>query len=336
MSKSSIFSMVLAVFLYLLIYYVRLGQAVPAGRQDGWDPKIDAFKDLRDSFDKQFALYLPSPQAELMSGILLGQNKSLPPQFKLALRDTSTLHIVVASGQNLSMVAGFFLLMSGIIKRRLAILFSLLAVIFYTLLSGVQVPILRAAIMVSLSFLAVATGRERSGVWVLIVTAGLMLLVNPNWITSLSFQLSVLATAGVVIVSPIILEKFKAIPLISQDLAVSLAAQIMVLPVIASNFHQLSLVALPANLLVLWTIPLIMIGGAILLVISFIIPPLTVLIALLVNILLTYFVYIIQFFASVPWSWVYIGEYSWLVWIGYYFLISAGLILLKKGDVDQK
>src|ERR1044071_2648122 len=149
---------ILSILLYALIYWLRMNQG-------GWEPQIDLFKDLRNTLDNQFALYLPSPQAELLSGILLGQNKNLPGQFKLALRDTSTLHIVVASGQNLSMVAGFFLLLTGLIKRRLAIALSFLAILFYTVLSGMQVPIIRAAIMVSLSFLASATGRERNGFW---------------------------------------------------------------------------------------------------------------------------------------------------------------------------
>lgn len=322
-------SIILAILLYILIYWIRLGQG-------GWEPKFNLFTSFRERLDKQIALYLPSPQAELLSGILLGQNKNLPGQLKLALRDTSTLHIVVASGQNLSMVAGFFLLLAGLIKRRLAIALSFLAIIFYTLLSGLQVPILRAAIMVSLAFWAEISGRQRSGVWVLAVTAALMLLVNPGWISSLSFQLSVLATMGVVVVSPIILEKIKILPLISQDLAVSLAAQIMVLPIIAQNFHQLSLVALPTNILVLWTIPFIMIGGAILLILSFIIPPAAVLVGILLNGSLTYFVYIVNFFAGFSWAWIYIGEMSWLVWSGYYLIMAAILISIKKANLSQE
>ncbi|TSC64021.1 MAG: Uncharacterized protein G01um101493_268, partial [Microgenomates group bacterium Gr01-1014_93] len=277
--------------------------------QGGWEVKSDFFKPQRDILDKQIGKFLPSPQAELLSGILLGQNRQLPGQFKLALRDTSTLHIVVASGQNLSMVAGFFLLLSGLIKRKIALSLSFLAVIFYVFLTGVQVPVLRAAIMVLAGFLAQALGREKLSVWILILTAGLMLLINPKWISDLSFQLSFLATLGVIGVAPVIMNYLKKLPqFISQDLAVSLAAQIMVFPVIAGNFHQFSLVAIPANLLVLWTVPFIMILGAIFLIFSFIFPPLASFIALIANIFLTYFVYVVEFFGKLPNSWEYIGE----------------------------
>jgi competence protein ComEC len=308
---------ILSIILFILVYFIRL-------QQGGWEPEFNLFTGLRDSLDKRIQAYLPSPQAELLSGILLGQNGQLPPQFKLALRDTSTLHIVVASGQNLSMLAGFFLLLSGLIKRQLAITLSFLAVVLYVLLTGVQVPVLRAAIMVSLAFFGQLVGRERDAIWILIVTGGVMLLVNPTWLTSISFQLSFLATLGVVVVSPLILKQFKHLPeFISQDLAVSLAAQLMVLPVIAQNFHQLSLVALPTNLLILWTIPLIMIGGAVLLILSLILPPLAMVMAYLLNAMLSYFIIIVNFFAGFNWAWVYVGEMSWLFWVGYYLLLVS-------------
>ncbi len=322
--------LIFTVILYLIFFWIRT-------YQDGWEPKNEAFKGLRSQLDQQIAQYLPSPQAELMSGILLGQNKNLPGQFKLALRDTSTLHIVVASGQNLSMVAGFFLLLSGFIKRKVAITLSLVAVIFYVILTGVQVPVLRAAVMVTLAFLGQILGRERDGWWVLAVTVALMLLVNPNWITSLSFQLSVLATIGVVVVSPIILERLKKVPsFLSQDLAVSLSAQLLVLPVIAQNFHQLSLVALPTNILILWTVAPVMILGTLLLAVSPI-PPLAAIVAFVINLFLSYFIYIVKFFASLSWSWIYVGEQLWIVWVGYYLIIGSIIKILydtKKTKED--
>src|SRR3989304_8503283 len=124
---------ILAIILYLLLFIIRY-------QQGGWDLKWDIFKNLRQDLDQRISRFLPSPQAELLSGILLGQNKNLPAEFRLALRDTSTLHIVVASGQNLSMVAGFFLSLAGLIKRKQAITLNFLAVMHYTLLSGMQVP----------------------------------------------------------------------------------------------------------------------------------------------------------------------------------------------------
>ncbi|TSC86357.1 MAG: Uncharacterized protein G01um10147_880 [Microgenomates group bacterium Gr01-1014_7] len=292
--------------------------------------KIDLFKVQRDALDQKISQFLPSPQAELLSGILLGRSRDLPGQLKLSLRDTSTLHIVVASGQNLSMVAGFFLGLSGLIRRKNAVMLSLAAAIFYTLLSGLQVPILRAAIMFSFVSLAQLYGREREGTWVLIVTVGLMLLVNPRWITEISFQLSVLATFGVIVVAPIFLHWLDKIPIIGQDLAVSLAAQVMITPVIAQNFHQFSLVGLLTNVLILWTVSFIMILGGAMLVAGFLWSSLAWLISLAVSALLTYFIYIVQFFASLPFAWEYVGEQWVVIWIGYYMVMGGVLLALNK------
>lgn len=314
---SSYFTSILAILLYILIYFLRW-------QQGGWEINLDLFKAQREALDHRIGEILPSPQAELMSGILLGQSKNLPGPLKLALRDTSTLHMVVASGQNLTIVAGFFLSLAGLIKRRLALTLSLIACLLYTLLSGLQVPIIRAALMFSLASLAQFTGRQRDGAWVLIVTAGLMLLVNPAWIGSLSFQLSFLATFGVIVVSPIFRYWFSRLPIIGDDLAVTLAAQVMVTPVIAQNFHQISLVSLLANVLILWTIPFTMILGAVMLVLPFL--------GIIASAFLTYFIYIVQYFASLPFAWEYLGEQIWVVWVGYYILLTAIMLLLKNAQ----
>lgn len=319
---------ILALILFVLLYWVRL-------QQGGWDIEIDLLKNLRINLDKRIQGLIPSPHSQLLSGILLGEKKSLPYELSLALRDTSTLHIVVVSGQNLSLVGGFFLAISGLIKRKTAILVAFLSIIFYTLLTGAQVPVLRAAIMVSLTLLAQTFGRQRDGVWVLIITAGLMLLVNPKWLLDLSFQLSFMATLGVVMVAPILLRYLKHLPLIGQDLAVTTGAQVMVIPIIAQNFHQLSLVGIVTNLFLAWTIPIIMILGGVMLILSFIWAGFAWIAGPLVSILLTYFIYIVQFFASLPFAWEYVGEKVWIVWVGYYLVVGGILIGINKNNTPM-
>lgn len=304
-------------------------------QQGGWEIKWEVLQPQRQILDQKIASLLPSPQAELLSGILLGNKKDLPGSFKLALRDTSTLHIVVASGQNLSMVAGFFLVLAGLIKRRTALILSLMAAIFYTLLSGLQIPIIRAVIMFSLASLAQIFGRQKDAVWTLIVTAGLLLLINPDWISSLSFQLSFLATLGVMVAAPIFVKYFKVLPIIGQDLAVALGAQLLVMPVIIQNFHQLSIVGVLTNLLVGWTIPFVMVLGSIMLALSLIWAPLAQVVSLTTSALLTYFIYIVQFFASLPFAWEYVGEQVWIVWVGYYLVVGGVLLGLSKLDKSK-
>ncbi len=310
--------LILAILLYILIYLIRR-------QQGGWEVELDLYPNLRADLDKRISQLLPSPQAQLLSGIVLGNKKDLPADLKLALRDTSTLHIVVVSGQNLTLLGGLILSLSGLIRRKIAIITAFLAIIFYTILTGAQIPVLRAAIMVFLSLLAQVFGRERDGIWVLMITAALLLLINPRWISDLSFQLSFLATAGVIIVAPVLLKYLKNMPIIGQDLAVTTGAQLMVMPIIAQYFHQLSIVGIITNLLIGWTVPFIMILGPIMLVLEDF--------AILAEAFLTYFIYIVQFFSSLSFAWVYVGEQLWMVWVGYYMVLGGILLgLSRKGD----
>lgn len=342
----------LTVTLYILLYLVRLQQVMSSQDftlSEILDPanirfervekniELEWLSSFRQTLDGKIDQFLPSPQAQLLSGVILGEKRSMPPEFRLALRDTSTLHIVVVSGQNLTMVAGFFLALSGLIKRRVAITLSFLAIIFYTLLTGAEVPVLRAAVMVSLAFLAQILGRQNDSFWILILTGGLMLLVNPQWLFDLSFQLSFMATLGLVVVTPILLKYLKFLPLIGQDLAVTVGAQLMVIPIIAANFHQFSLVGVITNILVGWSVPFIMILGIVMLSVSFISQSLGQLVALVVDVLATYFVHIVQFFGSLPFAWEYVGEKVWVVWVGYYMVVGGVLMAInKKLDVRSE
>ncbi len=308
-------NLLLCLILYLLFLYIRY-------QQGGWEIRTNYFQSLRNNLDKKISQNLSSPQAELLSGILLGSKKELPADFKIKLRDTSTIHIVVVSGQNLSMLAGLFLPLAGLVSRNLVIFISIWVIIFYTILTGAQVPVLRASLMAFVSYTAIISGRQALSWWALVVSGGLMLLINPAWIKDLSFQLSFLATFGVVVVSPVILNLFKPLPrFISQDLSVTIAAQLMVLPIIAQSFHQFSLVSILVNMLVGWVVPIIMILGTISLVFGSVFFEIT-------NIFLTYFVIVINFFGSLSVTWQYVGEKSLIFWVGYYFLVAGGYYML--------
>lgn len=313
----------LAIILYILFYFMRW-------QQGGWEVQTEIFQEQRKFLTERVKQFLPSPQAQLLSGIVLGVKQELPPDLRLALRDTSTLHIVVASGQNLTILAGLIMHLAGLIKRKTAIILTLLAIVGYTLLTGAQIPILRAALMFGLASLAQMTGRQNDGLRVLVLVAGLFLLVNPRWISDLSFQLSFLASFGVIVVAPILEKAMHFLPnIIKENLAVTLGAQLMVTPVIASNFHQLSLVSLFANVLTLWIIPYIMGLGFIFLFLGQIL-------SLPLFIMLTYFIYIVQFFASLPFAWEYVGEISWIVWMGYYLVLAGALKFLYDLHIREE
>lgn len=277
---------------------------------------------------------LPYPQNALLSGIILGNKTSLPFTLKQELIKTSTIHIVVVSGENLSLLASFILVLTPFLGRKKTIVLILLSVLGFTYLTNFQVPVIRAAIMISLSFLAMLLGKEKETPWILGLSAMVMLIFDPNLIFSVSFQLSFLATAGVVLLSPGILKALAFVPeIIREDLAVTIAAEGAIIPVIASNFHQISLAGIIVNTLVLWTILPVMLSGIACLGLAAININLGAMAATFPNALLTYFLYIVRFFAGWPLSQIQVADFSPVIWIGYYVLLLSVFFLPKRPQV---
>lgn len=320
------FLIILTVWLVVFAFRViSLGGLDPTYR----DEKVGLFAPLRENLAQIIDQSLPFPQNTLLAGIILGADK-IPMFLKNDLKTTSTIHIAVVSGQNLSLLSGLILNLAAFLGRKKTVTLIVIVILFYSLLTGLEVPVLRAALMVGLAYLAQLLGKENAGSWVLFLVAGGMLIFNPNWLLSISFQLSFLATFGVIVVAPILLERLKAVPnILRQDLGVTLAAQVMVLPIIAYNFGQISLVGILVNSLILWVIPIVMAAGFGVLIAGVISTLLGQIIGLVPGVLLTYIIYLVEFFAKLPGASFKIGETGVWMWAGYYLLIGAGVWILK-------
>lgn len=323
----------LALFLtafWILLFSFRvmqIGGVDPTYKEEG----VQLFEPLRTSLSETIDDILPYPQSALLSGIILGNQSSLPFYFRKQLQTTSTIHIVVVSGQNLTILAGFVMSLVSIFGRRKTIILTLFVIVFYSLITGFGVPVVRAAIMAGLAYTGKLIGKEGTGWWILFVTGGLMLIYQPNWLLNISFQLSFLATFGVVVVAPIFSEAIEKVPkLIREDFAVTLAAQLMVLPVIAYNFNQISIAGLLANSLVLWSVPIVMISGFAAMIIGPISQFFGQIVGLIPGILLTYFIYIVQFFSKIPGASFNIFQTNIMMWVGYYLLFAVIVYKISK------
>ena len=158
-----------------------------------------------------------------------------------------------------------------------------------------------------------------------------MLSPNPYWAFSISFQLSFAATLAVVRVAPLVVANLAWLPeVMREDLGVSLAAQALTLPIIAANFHQLSMLGVIVNALVLWTISPIMLTGLMALVASLIWPPLGWTLGIIPNIFLMYFLQLVNWFDSIPFNKMYIPTLPVVVWAGYYLLLFGAYLRLKQ------
>ncbi|OGD86240.1 hypothetical protein A2Z23_00575 [Candidatus Curtissbacteria bacterium RBG_16_39_7] len=273
---------------------------------------------LRKYLAKRVESLLPNREAAILLGMILGIDQ-IPFDLKANLRKTGTIHAVVVSGQNISIVAGFFAILIGILHRRLVILLTLLAILAYTFLAGAQPPVVRAAIMGSLAYGAIGLGRQKLSFLSLFLTAGVMLFVSPRLLFDLSFQLSFAATFGIIAIVPILADILKFLPnFLGEGLKVTTAAWLLTLPILAFTFGQISLIAIFANLAIFFAILPIMILGFATISAAAISLSLGAIFAWFAFVPLWYFVWVVEFFAKFPWASIDASRFG-LIWVFLYY-----------------
>lgn len=206
---------------------------------------------------------LPPREAGLIAGIVLGAGEGINPEFKKELVRSGMLHVVVASGSNVVLVAGIiFSLIGTVVKKRLAIFITITGVFFYAFLTGFDPPIVRASIMASFAFTAMLLGRQRIAMFSLLFSGWIMLMVSPKLISDIGFQLSFSATFGIIIFQNIIKTISRLIPnILKEDFATTFSAQIGATPFLLISFGEINMLSIFTNMILLWTVPIIMILG---------------------------------------------------------------------------
>lgn len=284
----------------------------------------------------------PQPEAALLAGILLGDDSALPEDARRAFRDTGTAHIVAISGFNIAILAGLIVLLLGkILPRAPAVLAAVLLISGYTLLVGGSPPVVRAAIMGAVGLFGGLIGRRQVGANSLAFTAALMCLVDPWLPWDPSFQLSFMATLGLVLYAepmqrgltgwlqrrlPPSRARRIAAPL-AEYVLFTLAAQITTLPVIAYHFGRLSLSALVANPLALPPQPALMALGGLSLLGGLAWPPLGQLLAWLTWPLAAYTLRVTALLAAIPGGAFSIGKVTPAAALVFYTLLFAITLL---------
>lgn len=201
--------------------------------------------------------------AGFIKGILIGARSSMPQSAQDTLNSIGLSHVVAVSGYNLTILV---VLLQRILRKKWlwgSLVLSLGLVWTFTLLTGGSASIVRAAIMATAFLVASYYGRPLSIFTCISLTAAITLLVNPAAaIEDIGWQLSFLSLTGIVILTPIIQKVLpKKTKLLSELMAVTLAAQIATIPYILYLFGNYSLLALLANFIVMPIIPILMLVG---------------------------------------------------------------------------
>ena len=213
---------------------------------------------------------MPPPHSAVLLGIVLGIKQGIPAALQQALIATGLVHLLVLSGLKVAVFAR--IVQGGLqpILRRGATWPALALIALYAVVGGATPAAVRAAAMGGLALAASHLGRP-THVWTSLgMTAAAMLGWHPELAWDVGFQLSFAGTAAIILLAPPIAHRVRFLPhVLREPFAVTCAAQLGTLPMMASDFHVLSPVGPIANAVTLPVLPILVVSGLVLGALSF-------------------------------------------------------------------
>ena len=265
---------------------------------------------IKRNFLKNVKKVIPDPHSSLLGGLVVGAKESLGKGLQEDFRKTGLIHIVVLSGYNLTIVADFIMRIFSFLSMGLATLLGASGIILFAIMTGASATIVRASLMALLVMIARTTGRISQMTRILFVAGFLMLLHNPSILVfDPSFQLSFMATLGLITLSPKLEKYFSFVSKkfqLRESLTAVISTQIFVLPLILYMMGDFSIVAIPVNLLVLMFIPITMLVGFLTGVFGFINYFVALPFGYISYALLNYELKVVEIFANLPFSSIHI------------------------------
>ncbi len=225
---------------------VDAGATGPAGALEG----------LRRAAADALTVTLPEPEAGLAAGILIGLRDRVDRDVAAAFTIAGVSHVVAISGWNIAIVAAAIAAVAGGLGRRRRALVTVVAITAYIAFAGASPSVLRAGAMAGVVLLARETGRAGYASAALGWAVVVLLLVDPGLVADAGFQLSTVATAGLIAWATPLTERLgragggRLPRWLAESLGVSLAAQAATLPIVLASFGRLAVIAPAVNLLV--------------------------------------------------------------------------------------
>ncbi len=287
---------------------------------------------LKQYFTTTIKHFIPPPESFLLNGFLFGEKNDLGKEILTQMQKTGVIHIVVLSGYNLSLVADFFskiFIFFGVI---LSNILAIISIILFIIMTGASSTSVRAGLMASIIILSRFWGKETEALFLLLIAGFLMLFFNPMILLwDASFQLSFMATLGLILLTPFYENKFKFITEkleIREIISATLATTTLVFPLLLSMVGEISWIAPALNILILITIPITMLLGLLIILFSWF-WGINIFISFIAFLILKYNFWIIDWFAKINTS-VSLPIEKWTLIPLYLFLIPISIILWKK------
>lgn len=277
-------------------------------------------------------------QGVLAYGLLFGSSSDFSSNAKANFKKSGTTHLVAVSGYNVSIITSWLFGSLRVISKNFAGVFSVIILILFYFLTGGSASVLRAGIMGVVILVSKFIGRRVGAIHLLLLAAALILAFNPFAIYDWGFQLSFLATAGLFFLSPTLEQmlSFGKKSALIKIFCETLGAQIFVLPIMISNFGQISLIAPLSNLFILPFVPVTMLFVAISLIATFISPLLGTFFGGISNVLVAYIMSVINLAANIKFASISCSMSPIIGYLVGYAIVVGLTILLRRIVAERK
>jgi len=244
------------------------------------------------------------PYAALMKGLVYGLPIQIDPALKQEIVRSGLAHLVVLSGANVTLLTQFSEKLFFSLSKKVGIIFQLIFLCVFVSIVGFQAPLMRAIIMFICTAVCTLAGRPSLMLWNLFITILIVAFIHTEWITSISFQLSVFATIGIIIWSIISTRFEKKINPFVEIFFESWVVFLVTAPISIWYFKSISLISPFSTMLVSWLIVPLMIVGFTISLVYLLFPPLATLIATPTQVGLQFIIFIIQNTSHLPFGYI--------------------------------
>lgn len=297
------------------------------GRYEGMREKAMGFIfGAKRRFQEVLRAHVAPPGSQIAGAILLGDKGALSAETQEKLNATGLRHITAISGMHVAVFTGMlmsFLLWLGLWRHH-AFYASVVLVLLFVVLTGVQPSAVRAGIMGGMVLLGEYVGRQNVSLRALVFAATALLVANPLLLArDVGFQLSFLAALGIILFLPVFQYLTRKLPEEFHNprdmIAMSVAAQIFTLPIVLLKFGFVSLVTIVTNLLIVPLLAWFMGFGFAFLLLGSLHESLAFLLSLPVSLFLLFMDAVVEFFSSLPLAAVQTENVS-LVWLLFLYI----------------
>ena len=276
--------------------------------------------------------------AGFLLALLTGRRGELSTQADVDLSEAGVYHILAVSGMHCAYLLALVGSLTGKHRRRLTAAVAIPILVFYALLTGASPSVVRASVMLSFLTAAPLFRRESDPPTALLTALFLILVNNPFAAKSVSLQLSFGAVAGLLWLSPRVYRTLagekrhgRAFAFTASSVSATVGCLALTAPISAYYFGSFALVSFLSNLLCLWAVGIVFIGGLAAVLLSFMWLPLGTVIGLVPRLFIWYILAVCHGLAALPYHGVYFCNPYLKWWMGFVYLLLVTAWLLKAG-----